>query len=261
VARVGAVPIFAQQVKARAAQSGVSVQQALQELVDLHALAERTRPKMHLQPADRDARRAMVQRLLEREFEPAARPQDIPEQELRGLYESAKDKFVHPRFVKIAVLSLPVNARSGQEERARVAALARNLMARVSAASDRTAEAFAAISAEPMWKDKGIRFAQIPQGPDKPLSSRVGQAVAQLKAAGDTTGLIEDDTGFYVARFIAEIPAANVSFEQTRDELRAGYYPQWRAQRFLDFAKRAAEAHQVESHPSRLGSAGGASGP
>lgn len=254
VARVGDVSIFALQVKARAMRLGLSAQEALEELVDLHALAERARSKPRRQPADSGVQGAMVQRFLEREFETTARPQDVPEQDIRRLYEAAKDRFVHPRFVQVAALSLAVNAQSSRGERARVATLARDLMARVSATSDRSPEAFAAIAADPTWKEKGIRFGRFAQGPDKPLSARVGQAVAQLKAAGDTTGLIEDDLGFYIARFVAEIPAANVSFEQSHDELRDGYYPQWRAQHFLDFAKKTAADHRVEIHTSRLGS-------
>lgn len=253
VARVGAVSVFSQQVKARAARSGVSASKALQELIDLNAVAERARTTMRLQPDDWEVQSASVQRLLEREFETSARAQDIPEQEIRRLYESAKDNFVHPRFVQIAALSLSVGAQSNRTERTRVAATARELMTHISATSDRSPEAFMAIAAEPTWKEKGLRYGRFSQGPDKPLSARVGQAVAQLKAVGDTTGLIEDDTGFYVARFVAETPAADVSFERSKQELRDSYYPQWRSLRFAEFAKKIAESHQVESYPSRFG--------
>ncbi len=260
MARVGSVPIYAQQVKARAAQSGIPVPNALQELISLHALAERARAKSRLDDGDPEVQSILVQRFLEREFETVARPQDVPEQDLRRIYDGARDRFVHPRLVEIAVLELNVRAKAPPSEREQQKKWARDLLTRVAASPDQSLQGFQAIADEPTWKARGLQRAHVVQWPDKPFSAHVGQAAATLKAPGDITGIIEDDSGFYIARYVGEVPASQITFEQTRQELLDGYYHHWRAQRFLEFAKKTTEAHRVEMHPGHLGSSSGTKG-
>jgi hypothetical protein len=101
VARVGQVPIFAKQVEAEAKRTGNNAQAALEDLIAGNLLAERARqrgfiPASH---ADHDVQAALVQRLLEKELEPALRLEAIPDTAILPLYEKARDAFVHARLV------------------------------------------------------------------------------------------------------------------------------------------------------------------
>jgi hypothetical protein len=257
VARVGAVPIFAQEVKARAAESGLPVREALAEMVQLHVMAEKARLTAPLSGVtDRDVKSALVQRLLEREFEAKSRPEDVPEEELRARYQELIEQFVHPRLVEVVVLSIYTGERMKPEPRAERRATAQELAAYVEMMDVRTPEAFLAVARDPAWAKRRVSVNRLWQGVAKPFGPEVGAAVARLKAPGDTTPMIEDESGFHVARYIKERPPENTSFADAREKLRNAYHQRWRALRFLEFTSRLREAHNIEVYTRRLTSAG-----
>jgi hypothetical protein len=257
VARVAENPIFAEEVRAQAQRTGKPPAEALQDLVTFHLLAERARERGLAQTVRRPEvpSALLVQRLLEREFEPTVQPDQMSEQELRAVYEQIKDRYVHPRVVRVALLS--VYPRRGQDkEAARAAAreTAQALFAEVSRRPDRSAEAFASLQKEPAWSSRNVSFGRIWQGPDErygPLAAPEGAAIARLRKPGDTTPLMDDHGAYHLARYIEEAPAKNVSFEQARQELRTEYYPRWRREKFERFSARLAESHKIEAFVER----------
>ena len=91
VARVGDMPIHASEVAAQAQRSGRPPRQALDDLIRFQLLAERARQRSGgLVDPGPPSDSLLVQRLLERDIEPALRPQDIPEEDLRRAYEQVR---------------------------------------------------------------------------------------------------------------------------------------------------------------------------
>lgn len=248
VASVGDVPIFAAEVAAQATLTGKTPRAALQELIAFHSLAAAARDRgltanapEHLRAVDQ----ALVERLLERDFEPRVRREEVPEAELRAGYERAKRTFVHPRLVEIMVLAVYTGARMRPEPRERARRTAADLDRHIRTRPARTAEDFETVATDPTWLSRGVKRFRVFQSHDEPFPAKVGAEAQKLKRPGDTTPLVEDETGLYIARYVSERPAQNRSFEEVRGELLEGYYPRWRQQRFLQFAAEISERQRA----------------
>ena len=254
VARVGQVPIFAKQVEAQSKRTGLPVRAALDELVASYLLAETARSRGHsiAGSSDPDVESALVQRLLEKELEPNLRPESIPDSDLRPVYERMRDTFVHPRLVEIGVLAVYTGAPMAKESRESREQTAKELAQFLKSHPAKTLDDFVALAREPSWAGRHVVFKRMFQGKDNPLSEAVGDEVRKLHAPGDTTPLVVDVDGGFIARYISERPPENITFEQVRAKLATGFYEHWRRQQFLDFTTKLVGHHRVETHLDRL---------
>lgn len=262
VARVAGVPIFASEVAGQAAKTGKSPRAALDELVSFHLLAARGRDAWP--PRDRAAIEALdeilVQRLLERDLEPHLGIDEIPEEHLRRIYDRIKTSYVHPRLVEVAVISVWPGVKATGDKREQARATARELKAVIDASKDRTPELLERLAADPKWTKRQARYFKFLQAlPGEPYGKEFREAVLRLKGPGDTTPIVEDGTGFHIARYVSERPESNRGFAEVRAELRDRYYPEWRKARFEDFCRQLATRHTVELITDNLRS--GASAP
>jgi hypothetical protein len=262
VARVAEVPIFAGEVSAQAARSATTPRAALDQLIAFHLLAERSRERQPWPPAagatERLRKEVLVQRLLERELEPHLRPEDISDPELRVLYDRARVSFVHPRLVEVGTLEVTVGTKATPEVRAAARETMTALKQVVDGLPGRAGEDLQKLSFDEKWRKRRVRYFHFLQGPDEPHSATFGAAVAKMAAKpGETIGVLEDERGFYLARYLGDRPAKNQPFEEVRAELRAGYYSRWRQQKFLDFVEQVSARHQVEVRSTTTGPPGG----
>jgi hypothetical protein len=253
-ARVGRVPIFAKQVEAEAKRTGKPARTALEDLIAAYLLAEHARQQGFLpgNTVDPAVQSALVQRLLEKELEPSLRPEAIPDGALRPLYEKARDAFVHSRLVEVGFLAVYTGAPMQKEDREPREQTGRSLALYLKKHPAKTLDEFSAVASDPAWASRYVVFKHVFQSTNKPLSEAVGAEVSKLQAPGDTTPLVVDEDGSFIARYISERPAENISFEQARRKLQAGFYERWRRQQFLDFTSKLARLHRVEMHADRL---------
>lgn len=254
VARVGGIPIFARQVLAHAKRTGGSARQALEDLVDLNLLAGKARASGIEVPSSQgdDIERAMVERMLERELETSLRPESVPDSAIRPLYDRIRDQFVHPRLVDVGVLAIFTGAPMKGQPREERAKAAEELATFLRAHPPKTLDDFAAVAKEPQWAERNVVYMRKLQGWDQPLSAAVGAEVGKLRAPGDTTPMVTDIDGFFICRYVDERPPENVTFEQARPRLLAGFYERWRQERFLEFTSNLIRMHKVEAHFDRL---------
>jgi len=254
VARVGQVPIFAKQIDAEAKRSSKPARVALESLIDSYFLAEHARSRGFTlaNVSDPDVQSALVQRLLEKELEPSLRPEAVPDSDLRPLYERTREYFVHSRLVEVALLAVYTGARMQKKDREPREQTARELALYLKKHATKTLDEFAAVARDPIWSKRSVVFKRFLQSTDRPLAKDVGAEVAKLRAPGDTTPLVVNEDGSFIARYISEQPAENIAFEEARDKLLAGFYDRWRHQRFLDFTSNLVRLHRVETHPDRL---------
>jgi hypothetical protein len=254
VARVGQVPILARQVEAEAKRAGKPLADAAKDLIASYLLAEQARLHGYrpVGVSDPDVQSALVQRLLERELEPSLRPEDVPDSDLRPFYERAREHFVHARFVEIGLLAIYTGAGMQKEDREPREQTARELALYLKKHPPKTLDEFATIASDPTWSGRSVEFKRFFQSADRPLAKAVGDEVAKLHAPGDTTPLVVDEDGAFIARYISDRPAEHVTFEETRGKLLWGTYDQWRHKKFLDFTNNLARRHRVELFPDRL---------
>ena len=254
VARVGSVPIYAREVAAEAARSERTPREALGQLISLHLLAEQAHRESPFRPdwSDPELRSALVERVIERDLWPNIQQEGVPDQELRAIYNNSINAFVHPRLVEAGFLIIFTGARMKPVPRAEREVAAKALAAMVATRRIHGPEDFQTIANDPVWQSRHVTFRLTVQGPDQPFSRTVGAEVVKLRIRGDTTSLIQDDDGFYLATYAGEKPPLNRSFAEVRAELRQHYYERWRAQRLEQLTRQMAESHRVEIHPQAL---------
>jgi hypothetical protein len=257
VARVGEVPIFANQVLAEAKRTGKPPRQALTELVTLHLLAEHARQagRGPVASSEPEVETVLVQRLLDRELEPLLRPTAIPDSVLRPLYDRVRDRFVHSRLVDIGVLAIYTGALMKDAPRRERTATAKALAAYLEAHPPASLDAFADIAKDPAWSSRDVVYSRFLQSDDRPLSRVVGEQLVKLQP-GETTRLLSDDDGFYLARYIGERPPENVRYQDARPKLLAGYLERWQQQKFLEYTDKLIQTHKVVAFFERLNEQG-----
>jgi hypothetical protein len=252
------VTITAADVARQARASGRDPRAALEELIRFELLAaEARREGLTLPPvSDGEIRAAMVRRLLARELEPTLGKAGIPESDLRALYDQNKSYFVHGRLVEVQMLALFIGRVRKQARREQITRDAERLAALIAERQPKTDAEFAAIANEGDWTNRGLmtmRKLQTAPGPDaSPFGSAVAEAIQALHAPGEMTKLVADSDGYYIARYLSERPAKNVSFEAARAEIIDRYHEPWRQRRFLAFADQLARKHRAEVFLDRL---------
>ena len=254
VARVGSVPIFANQIKAVAKKSGISPRAILDQLVEDNLLAEAARGGglQIFNDSDREVSSALVQRLLERELEPSLPFEAVPNADLRPLYDKTRDHFVHPRLVDIGFLAVYTGPTMQKEDREPREQTARELARYLKNHPAKSLDEFSDIARDPDWSHRHVVFRRTLQSTDKPLSEAVGKEVIRMRSPGDTTPLVIDENGGFIARYVDERPPENITLEQSRGELLPAYYEHWRRQKFIEFTTILARLHHVETYPDRL---------
>jgi hypothetical protein len=253
VARVGDVPIFSKQVEAEARETSLDFRRALANLIEASLLAEQARQQGYLPPTDvHEVKSAIVQRFIEKELESKLKPEAIPDQTIRPLYDRMKDAFIHPRLVEIGALIIYTGSLMKKESKAERLGFAKELASWVEGHPDLSLDDFAALAMEPHWKERNVVYARVLQGLDKPFSKTVGIAVSKLRKPGDRTLLITDDDGFFLARYIDERQPENITFAEVRQRLISGYFDTWRKEQFLEFTNRLIRDHKIEAHFDRL---------
>jgi|GEM_PF-991720 len=257
VAHVGAVPITAAQVAAqRARHPGLTARQALDQRITFEVLAQAAAGD-EIAPSAEDLierKKVEVERLVEREIEPRLRPDSIPEEDVRALYERGKGRFVHGRLVQATVLCVFTGARMNAERRAHAEENAKALAAYLQIHPARTTADLEALARDPQWVDRHVSVTTVWQDQDagEPFPPVVGRALAALRKPGDRTPLVGDETGYYIATYVAEEPPQNQSFEEVAPTLRAQMYEPWRKQRFLRLTMDLSAGHDIEVFPDNL---------
>lgn len=232
VGRVNGTPIVAAEVRLRrAARDGGPV---LDDLIveDLLA-AEARRQGLLRDPQVRDAaRRAMVQRLLEREFEAKVQPADVPEDVLRRAYRNNYWFFNRPEireFEHFLVWATPTDTPERQAAARRLAdeilriALSRPFSALGDLRAEIEARGRAAGVQVQYERSRGVRSRLEKDFADLLWSiapGRIGPRVAQSRY------------GFHVLRNVGVEPEVRRPFETVREEVRERVWPEWREMRF-----------------------------
>jgi len=257
VARAGDVPITAADVAAQMASSGTDRRRALEERIVFELLAQEA-ARHELPPDTPDQHAALVaveaQRLVERDIEPRLTRAAISDADVRALYERGRPRFVHGRLVETAVVHVFTGARMKAEPRARAEQNARLLRQALDDHPPRSLTDLEAFVQQKEWIDRKVGLTKVWQDVDgdQPFPPVVARALRPLSSPGALTPLVGDETGYYVAMYLAERPAENRSFADVAPGLRAEMYEPWRRQRFMLLATELTAGHDIEAYPDLL---------
>jgi hypothetical protein len=259
LARVAGRPILAGEVTRAALLAGSDLRAALEDRIRFEVLARAAEAaEIAPGPEDREIlRQTQVERLVADLIEPRLAEGAIPESEVRAFYDRVHKRFVHGRLVQVTVLCIFTGARMKPEPRARAARHAEALRAYLATHPGLSDQAFLGLGNDPAWQGGpeqkvSLSATTVWQDEEEPFPPVVGRAVSRLARPGDTTDLVGDETGFYVARYLAERPPENVSFAAARPILAAEMWEPWRRQKFLALTLELAGAHAVEAFPDNF---------
>lgn len=252
VARVDGSPIYQSDVQRQAGTERVSAAEALQTLITLESLAQRA--LAHRLGAGAEAkegwRQILVQAYVEREIEPQLTFDKIPDAAIKQVYERTKDGFMHSRLVRIAILDLYAYAGRDPERRRQAAAWAPELASDLK--RNATVEDLKALSQQPKWVERGLKYGVAWQSDKQPYSDSVAKAVMALRNWGETTPVVEDAAGFHLAMYIGERAANEQSFEAAKADLRTAIFSLWQQRRFNEITQELARQAQVTVTPEAL---------
>ena len=168
-------------------------------------------------------RKIMVQKLVQKKFQPDAANADVPEADLQKYYEEHKAEYVRARKVRIHAIVL--NAQAGTPERAKKIALAKKTLLKVRAEEKKNPMAFAQAVAEVSEDQASKQLAgdlqfRSHEELEKAYSASLADAAFALKA-GELSGVVESPTGVYLLKFTGEQPDMNRTFDQVKTQIAA----------------------------------------
>jgi hypothetical protein len=242
--RVAQEGLFAKQVEAIARQTQRPPTQVAATFVQQQILAELAQKAGLALPATPRIDQAMVQRWIDLQITPQLQRDKIPEDFLRSIYDRARGRYQHPRQVELEVLAIYTGIRMKPDPKAQRRQAAHELEAYLAKAP--TDEDFAALAGRPEWVRRHVTYVRVFQGPDAPLPPAVGQATLKFNRRGQTTRLIADDDGFFIAKYVGERPALHIPFAQAKAQIIEENFVPWRRLRFAELTTALLKQHAIE---------------
>jgi peptidyl-prolyl cis-trans isomerase C len=191
--------------------------------------------------AQRASRERLVAELVRRELDGKLRPEDVPDEEARRLYEAHRADFVQAEEVRAS--QILVADRQGAEE---VARLAR-------AAGDD--EAFRAlVEARSLDEDSKPRGGDLTFFPrDTTLHPRaLVDAAFTLTRVGEVSPPIQTDRGFHVLKLTGRRPRFTRPFEEVRSIIRQRLLAERRARQLAAWDEEMRKTIKIEIYEDRL---------
>jgi peptidyl-prolyl cis-trans isomerase C len=216
------------------------------EYVDGVARFELLAAEAHKRGLDKDpevietAKKVMVQRLMQEEFEKKGGPK-IEDADVQAYYDKHKTDYVKPEMIRLTHLFL--DAPKDSPKRAEKKAEAEALQKRAAEAQPMDFQAFGKLvreaSEEPRTKplDGDMRYLSREE-----LAAQYGAEVAAasdaLKEVGQLSGVVETDKGFHILKLQGRQAALNLSLEQVKTQLQSRMLYERRTQSFNDFMEK-----------------------
>lgn len=253
VALVGGRPISAAQVAQQVQATRTSPKEALDALIRGEILAQEAEARglASHQQVKQAAKQEMVRRFLAETFEKDVTPQKaVSEEAMQKAYERNKPRLVHPdvRFLHQLLLTGP------PEKDAQVQALAQEVQR--AAAATRTTEEFDQIAEK--FRD-AAKAQQASIDLQMGATSRYGmtieefaKAAFELKKIGDVSPVVKTRFGYHIVRYEKLTPAENVTYEQAKEKIRLGLWPEAQTRAFIELQERLVKDHQATTFPERL---------
>jgi peptidyl-prolyl cis-trans isomerase C len=169
------------------------------------------------------AKKVMVQRLIQKEFEEKA-GKKLEDAELQAFYEKHRSDYVKPEMLRLSDIFLP--AAKDAPERAAQREKALELRGTAATAPTLDFQAFAKLAREhnqdgrtkPL--DGDMRFLSVEELTQQ-YGTEVATAAQQLKAPGELSEVVETDKGFYVLKLQARQAPLDLSLEQVKTTLQS----------------------------------------
>ncbi len=230
--------------------------------------AEAERQGLDKDPEVRNTlRKIMVQKLVQKRFQPDTNAADVAEPELQKYYEDHKAEYVRAR--KVRVHAVVWNAAPGTPDRAKKVAAAKKVLAKVRAEEKKNPLVFAQAVAEHSEDAASKQLAgdlqfRSQEELEKAYSKQLADAAFALKA-GELSAVVESPNGVYLLKFTGEQPEMNRTFDQVKTQIAAKLSRDRKTKEFDEWLKglretarvtvdeKALESVEVAAAPAQMG--------
>lgn len=233
VARFNGDTVTLEQIEERAAQlspfqrTRLQTQEGRKEMVEGFArfelvVQEAVERGLHNDPAViAEAKRVMVDRLLQKELQEIAAP--IPDALIAERYEKHKGDFVKPEMVRLVHVFLEA-PREDAAKSAEVKAKIDGLLASARQLAPMDFKAFGALAREHSQEqrtkplDGDMRYLSKDELSEQ-YGAEVADAATQLSAVGDLSGVVQTAKGFHILKLQGRQAALDLKLEHVRTQL------------------------------------------
>ncbi len=252
VARVNGVSITASRVARLAEETGRTPEEVVDRLIAFELLAQEAhrRGLRDDREVRAEARKAMVHRFLELDFEATHRPEDISEENLRAAYEKNRHIFVRPKLLRVAhILVLAREKQATEAQRRQAFALAQKIYR--DAAKAESFEAFRDLAVKYDGREGfEVRLEDIQQPVHRRarLERSFVDAALKLKRIGEVSPPVKTSYGAHVIYLKDFKEPINRSFEEVREQVREQEYPFWRRAAFFEMIEDLMEHAEIKGY-------------
>ena len=210
--------------------------------------AEAERQGLDKDPEVRNTlRKIMVQKLVQKRFQPDANPADVPEAELAKYYEDHKAEYLRPRRVRVHAIVF--NAAPGSPDRAKKLALAKKVLQKVKADEKKNPMAFAQAVQESSEDAASKQLAgdlqfRSQEEFEKTYSKALADAAFALKP-GELSNVVETPNGLFILKFTGEQPELNRTLDQVKPQIAAKLSRDKKTKEFDEWLKQLRESAKV----------------
>jgi parvulin-like peptidyl-prolyl isomerase len=265
LARVGSVEIRVDQFQEQMARRGgahpqmLNKQALLDEMIAEEALYQRAlRAQLDQDPDIRRAwRNLLVAKLKRTELDERIATTEITRAELDAAYEKARDTYLRPAAVRIAVLYMRVGPEMKPEKLAELQTSMADARTKALSLTSTHAQGFGPLAIN-YSEDQASRYqggvigwVETNRAPAWFGPFAVQTAFA-LKSPGDISQVISDSQGIYLLKLIERRDPSLIPFAEVEPALRHRLIIEKRRRLDQDFVREAREALPVEIHPEAL---------
>lgn len=194
------------------------------------------------------AKKVMVQRLIQEEFEKKGGPK-IEDADVAAYYEKHRTDYVKPEMIRLSHLFLA--AAKDSPARAEKKKVAEELQKKAAEAQPMDFQLFGKLvresSEEPRTKplDGDMRYLSREE-----LTAQYGAELAtasdELKEVGQVSGVVETDKGFHILKLQGRQQALNLTLDQVKTQLQSRMLYERRTQSFNDYIEKLKKEHRFE---------------
>jgi peptidyl-prolyl cis-trans isomerase C len=193
-------------------------------------------------------KKIMVQKLVQKSFQPDAAATQIPDTELQAYYDQHKADYFRPRKIRVAAVIW--NAPEGSADRAKKKDAAKKALAKLKVEEKKNTLAFTQIvnefSEDAATKAtsgdlnfKGQEELEAAYGKD------VAAAIFSLKP-GETSGVIEGKQGLYIAKVTGQQEEMNRAFDQVKAQIANKLGREKKTKEFDDYLKKLRDQASIQ---------------
>ncbi len=200
-------------------------------------------------------KKVMVSKYYQRFFQAQDAAKSVPDADVQKYYDEHKDEFHRAARVRAAHIAL--NAEAGSPERAKKAAAAKKLLAKVLADEKKNPRAFSDAARESSedaaTKSTGGDLSFKSQDElEKAYGKELAEAAYKVGDNQTSPTVIETQHGFHLLHVLGRQPEVNRGLDEVKTQIAAKLNSQRKSKEFDDFVKKLREDAKIQVNDAEL---------